>query len=463
MKAKSYVPSSGRMYLVEIASTCAFTSRAKSFSNCWRSMSLSARSIRSKLSSGNLESIGTIRSTLITASTRSPPAKPYWNSNAVAGSRSRSRFSSSSSPKPPRAFGGRRISCSSLRPFACSAICTVAWPTSPSCLWIAFVCLAACSMRRSTFVSSSPRRRSMVAVIASRRPSTERLRTARSSSSTRAVSAPLSPSWRLSQYASPPAAARTMSASATIMSRRTVETASDGTREGGSRRPPKAPFVAAGVLGGVRPLRVVLGRALALGLCVLLGAVCALRRHAFLLLVHAIAAHRLVAGQVAGSLLAATEQLVQETHSSLLRGLPGRCNRRGHKKRQIRKTLRPSGSDASDNNGVLRGSQGPRIPSPAGGQEDPHTSPAAQGPGAQAAQRSEGAAPLVGASRPLAGRPSARPRGDRGGRGRLLRLPRRQRQQRRGRAAGLEARRPTNGAGAVERGPRHAACPARRR
>src|SRR3954468_20661602 len=30
-----------------------------------------------------------------------------------------------------------------------------------------------------------------------------------------------------------------------------------------------------------------------------------------------------------------------------LRGLPGRCNRRDHKKRQIRKTLRPSGSDSA--------------------------------------------------------------------------------------------------------------------
>ena len=201
-------------------------------------MSLSARSIRSKLSSGNLESIGTIRSTLITASTRSPPAKPYWNSNAVAGSRSRSRFSSSSSPKPPRAFGGRRISCSSLSPFACSAICTVACPTSPSCLWIAFVCLAACSIRRSTLVSSSPSRRSIVAVIASRRPSTSRFRTASSSSSTRAVWAPLSPRRRLSQNASAPTPATSRSTvSAKTMSRRTLGRPSDGTREGGSRRP----------------------------------------------------------------------------------------------------------------------------------------------------------------------------------------------------------------------------------
>src|SRR5512133_2945655 len=300
------------MYLLEIASTCDFTSRANSFSNCWRSMSLSARSIRSKLSSGNLESIGTIRSILITASTRSPPAKPYWNSNAVAGSRSRSRFSSSSSPKPPRALGGRRISCSWLRPFACSAICTVAWPTSPSCLWIAFVCLAACSRRRSTLVSSSPRRRSIVAVIASRRQSTSRLRTASSSSSTRAVSVPLSPSRRLSQNASAtPPASRTMTVIAITISRRTLERPSDGTREGGSRRPQKH---CCGRRLGVRALRVVLGGALALRLCLLLGALGALRRHALLLLVHAVAAHRFVAGHVAGRLLAATEDLVQETH-----------------------------------------------------------------------------------------------------------------------------------------------------
>src|ERR671935_124347 len=65
------------MYLAAIASMCDFTSRAKSFSNCCRSMSLSAASIRSKLSSGNFESIGTIRSpALITASTRSPPSEP---------------------------------------------------------------------------------------------------------------------------------------------------------------------------------------------------------------------------------------------------------------------------------------------------------------------------------------------------------------------------------------------------
>src|SRR5512132_1216836 len=57
MNAKSYVPSSGRMYFDAIASTWLFTSRAKSFSNCCRSMSFSAAIIRSKLSSGNLESI----------------------------------------------------------------------------------------------------------------------------------------------------------------------------------------------------------------------------------------------------------------------------------------------------------------------------------------------------------------------------------------------------------------------
>src|SRR5437763_241182 len=44
------------MYLPAIASTCTLTSRAKSFSNCWRSMSFSAEIISSKLSSGNSES-----------------------------------------------------------------------------------------------------------------------------------------------------------------------------------------------------------------------------------------------------------------------------------------------------------------------------------------------------------------------------------------------------------------------
>src|SRR5690348_17471265 len=57
------------------------------------------------------------RSTLFPYTTLFRSANPYWNSKAVAGSRSRNRFSSSSSPKPPRAFGGRRISCNSLSPF----------------------------------------------------------------------------------------------------------------------------------------------------------------------------------------------------------------------------------------------------------------------------------------------------------------------------------------------------------
>src|SRR4051794_6397006 len=103
-----------------------------------------------------------------------------------------------------------------------------------------------------------------------------------------------------------------MSVIAITMSRRTVETPSDGTREGGSRRPlENAPL---GLALGVRALRVMLGGALALRLSLLLRALGALRRHSFLLLVHAVLAHRIVAGHVACGLLAAAHDLVQETH-----------------------------------------------------------------------------------------------------------------------------------------------------
>jgi hypothetical protein len=100
------------MYLDEIASTCPLTSRANAFSCSSRSELSCASTSRSKLSSGNLASIGASRSTRITASTRSPLLNPYCSEYASGGRRSRNKLPSSSSPKPPRAFGGRRTCCS---------------------------------------------------------------------------------------------------------------------------------------------------------------------------------------------------------------------------------------------------------------------------------------------------------------------------------------------------------------
>src|SRR6266536_1306056 len=297
------------MYFEEIASTWPFTSRANSFSNCCRSMSLSAASIRSKLSSGNLESIGTIRSTLITASTRSPPTKPYWSENALGGRRSRSRFSSKSSPKPPRAFGGRRICWSSPSPLACSASRLVARPTSPSCWWIAFVCFDACSSRRSTFVSSSARRRSTISFIACSRPSISEFRTVSRRSRTRGSQA---------ASAAPPATT-TSRIKRAVMSRRTLVRASDGTYPTQRSRAARAALEKQ-VRSSLRvlALRVLLRGALPLFLSHLLRALSALRGHGFLLLVHALALHRAVAGHTARGLLPAAQQLVEPTHCGLL-------------------------------------------------------------------------------------------------------------------------------------------------
>src|SRR5215212_5819823 len=117
MKAKSNVPSSGRMYLDAIASMWIFTSRANALPWSWRASSSCASTNRSKLSSGNLASTGTSFSTRMTASTLSPLRNVCWSEYALCGSRSASRFASRSSPKPPRAFGGRSScwSCQVLR------------------------------------------------------------------------------------------------------------------------------------------------------------------------------------------------------------------------------------------------------------------------------------------------------------------------------------------------------------
>src|SRR5438270_10056997 len=81
--------------------------------------------------------------------------------------------------------------------------------------------------------------------------------------------------------------------------RRTAE------KKGGRSRP--------GALGVVA-FRLVLGRPLALGLRHLLGALGLILRHSLLFLMHALALHRAVTHHLAGGLLAASKQLVQESH-----------------------------------------------------------------------------------------------------------------------------------------------------
>src|SRR5207244_2829205 len=83
-------------------------------------------------------------------------------SYADGGSRSRRRFSSSSSPKPPRAFGGRSACSSRARSFARSTISAVFLLTSPSRSWISLLVFWADSSRPSTFVSSCASRRTIV-------------------------------------------------------------------------------------------------------------------------------------------------------------------------------------------------------------------------------------------------------------------------------------------------------------
>ena len=67
-----------------------------------------------------------------------------------SGRRSRRRFSSSSSPNPPRAFGGRSACSRRERSFARSSICAAALSTLPSRSWISVDVFCAVSRRRST-------------------------------------------------------------------------------------------------------------------------------------------------------------------------------------------------------------------------------------------------------------------------------------------------------------------------
>src|SRR5439155_1073818 len=103
-----------------------------------------------------------------------------------------------------------------------------------------------------------------------------------------------------------------------------------------------------GVLETPVDLRVELRGALAFFLRHLLGALRALRSHGLLLLVHSLTLHRAVALHVARGLLAAAEQLVEPTHWRPPCGFVERSIRNGHRKRQIRTTFRPSGSDTTN-------------------------------------------------------------------------------------------------------------------
>src|SRR5215211_2187629 len=282
------------MYFCAIASTWFLRSRAKAFSYRVRSSSVSASVSRSKLSSGNFASIGTRRSTLITASTRSPVLKPYCSWYESCGRRSRRRLPSSSSPKPPRAFGGRSACSSFFRSFARARISAFACPSWPSCWWIADV----------VFVVVS-RRRSIVAVIASSRRSTSALRSA--SSCAESARSPWSSlrrrrSTRAPATASAPAS-RTRKTSVTTIDLQTVERGSDGAV------PPRRPeadlrlFALRAVLGGVHPRF----------LSHVLGLVSARLRHPFGLLVRTFALQLRVVGHVTRGLLASPEQSIEKT------------------------------------------------------------------------------------------------------------------------------------------------------
>ena len=155
--------------------------------------------------------------------------------NAVSGSRSRRRFSSSSSPKPPRAFGGRRACSRRERSFARSSICAAALSTLPRRSWISVVVFCALSRRRSTLVSSWPSRRSSVWPSASRRRSTAASRSwswcavaVRRSPSVTPIAAWLERSSRASQTTPAPTARTARRANASAMDRRTLKTGSDG-------------------------------------------------------------------------------------------------------------------------------------------------------------------------------------------------------------------------------------------
>src|SRR6266540_1561962 len=302
------------MYFEAIASTCVFTSRSKAF--WWSAFSPPSLAVtsRSKLSSGNLASTGTSLSTLITASTRSPVRKVCWSRKASGGSESRRRLPSRISPTPPRAFGGRRACSRRARSFARESICEAA-PSSlpsrstmsvavlPALCWVESRRPSSPSSRRSTFVSSSAKRRSIASATPPR---------------ARDVSPPWSPRRRFSHSASAaPPASRKRSVARSVISRRTLVRPSDSTarNERGRLAPPsKARGTAS--LGRVRGLGVVLAGAFALLLSHLLSALGALRGHALLLLLHVLALHRVVARR----LLLSAEQLVPPTHCSLLAG-----------------------------------------------------------------------------------------------------------------------------------------------
>src|SRR5579884_3865298 len=205
------------MYLPAIASMWPFTSRANAFSWSRRCASSSAPASNSKLSRGNFESTGTSRSTRITASTRSPVENVYWRVYASGGSRSRSRFSSSSSPKPPRAFGGRRACSRRARSFARASI----WDAVPSSLpSFSAICVAVSPLDccvASSRLSRSLSRRSTVAANPCNRRSTSSLRAASSARIARA------------KRSSPPRKAQPSRLTTRVTtSRKTLATVSDG-------------------------------------------------------------------------------------------------------------------------------------------------------------------------------------------------------------------------------------------
>src|SRR5581483_8216753 len=295
------------MYLVAIASTWPLTSRAKARSCSSRSASSPASTTRSKLSSGNLASTGTSLSTLTIASTRSPERNVYWSWNASGGSESRSRFPSSSSPTPPRAFGGRSACSSRARSFARASICaavpsslprrsTISVAVLPAFCWVASRRPSRPSRRRSTFASRSTRRRSMRSSIAPSCASTEPSKPSRTAGTER------------NSHQKPPATA------VSTMNKATNVSMAD---ERYSRR---------------RTAKRRRAAAAALFLRHLLGARRAIFGHALLLLVHPFAAHRTVAHHVAGSFLSASEQLVQESHLRPPWGLSAKYRRCGSKK-----------------------------------------------------------------------------------------------------------------------------------
>ncbi len=158
MSAKSHVPPAGRMYFSAIPSTCFFTSRA----NCWRarffSPSSSTSRARRKFSSGNLLSIGTIRSwTKTTASTTTPSPSGCCVANEPGGSAWPSACSRNISPSVPRSFGGfRRSSSRVTSPASFSILCDASCrrPSFSPTSWSRWPDLPRCSTRLRWPVSS---------------------------------------------------------------------------------------------------------------------------------------------------------------------------------------------------------------------------------------------------------------------------------------------------------------------